>query len=170
MNIGRQSFSSALVTLPADVVLVGTLSFASFRPGYRHISNTISELGETGARMLTLALLGSFFQWADCLADFMAGAPSQLRLDTLAFLLPCPGCAERRECRVERLKKERFIEIPRNRSCARHYPELEKIPKFTQRSPILGPLLSRLSEDHVIENIDLEQLSGANEVTRCFDI
>jgi len=49
MNLGRQSFSSALVAVAAAIVLLGTLYFASFRPGYSHIPNTISELGETGA-------------------------------------------------------------------------------------------------------------------------
>jgi hypothetical protein len=45
MNLGRQSFSSALVAVAAAMVLLGALYFASFRPGYSHIPNTISELG-----------------------------------------------------------------------------------------------------------------------------
>src|SRR5690242_8926977 len=45
-TLGRQS--PALVAAAAAMVLLGTLYFASLRPGYSHISNTISELGETG--------------------------------------------------------------------------------------------------------------------------
>jgi hypothetical membrane protein len=49
MNFGRQSLSSALVAVAAAMVLLGTVYFASLRPAYSHIANTISELGETGA-------------------------------------------------------------------------------------------------------------------------
>jgi hypothetical membrane protein len=60
MNIGRQSLSSALVAVAAAVVLLGTLYFASLRPGYSHVSNTISELGETGAPQEHLVAFGFF--------------------------------------------------------------------------------------------------------------
>ena len=60
MNIGRQSLSSALVAVAAAMVLLGTLYFASHRPGYSHISNTISELGETGAPQAHLVAFGFF--------------------------------------------------------------------------------------------------------------
>ena len=60
MNIGRQSLSSALVAVAAAMVLLGTLYFASLRPGYSHISNTISELGETGAAQARLVAFGFF--------------------------------------------------------------------------------------------------------------
>src|SRR5258706_506454 len=60
MNLGRQSVSSALVAAAAVMVLLGTLSFASLRPGYSHISNTISELGETGAAQAHLVAFGFF--------------------------------------------------------------------------------------------------------------
>ena len=42
------------------MVLLGTLYFASLRPGYSHISNTISELGETGAPQAHLVAFGFF--------------------------------------------------------------------------------------------------------------
>ena len=42
------------------MVLLGTLYFASLRPGYSHISNTISELGETGAAQAHLVAFGFF--------------------------------------------------------------------------------------------------------------
>ena len=60
MNLGRQSFSSALVAVAAAIVLLGTLYFASFRPGYSHIPNTISELGETGAPQAHWVAFGFF--------------------------------------------------------------------------------------------------------------
>ncbi|HVM51368.1 MAG TPA: DUF998 domain-containing protein [Candidatus Acidoferrum sp.] len=60
MNIGRQSLSSALVAAAAALVLLGTLYFASLRPGYSHISRTISELGETGAAQAHLVAFGFF--------------------------------------------------------------------------------------------------------------
>lgn len=60
MNIGRQSLSSALVAVASAIVLLGTLYFASLRPGYSHISNTISELGETGASKAHLVAFGFF--------------------------------------------------------------------------------------------------------------
>jgi hypothetical membrane protein len=41
--------ASGAIVLAALMVLLETLYFASLRPGYSHISNTISELGETGA-------------------------------------------------------------------------------------------------------------------------
>jgi hypothetical membrane protein len=46
--------------MAAAMVLLGTLYFASHRPGYSHISNTISELGETGAAQAHLVAF-SFF-------------------------------------------------------------------------------------------------------------
>jgi len=72
MNLGRQSFSSALVAVAAAMVLLGTLHFASFRPGYSHISNTISELGETGAPQAHWVAFGFFLPggiivWWSCL-------------------------------------------------------------------------------------------------------
>jgi len=49
MRPSRRSFSPALVAVAALMVLGETICFASLRPGYSHIANTISELGETGA-------------------------------------------------------------------------------------------------------------------------
>ena len=49
-----------LVAVAAAVVLLGTLYFASLRSGYSHISNTISELGETGAPQAHLVAFGFF--------------------------------------------------------------------------------------------------------------
>src|ERR1043165_5707736 len=60
MNLGRQSFSSALVAIAAAMVLLGTLSFGALRPDYSHISNTITELGETGAAQAHLVAFGFF--------------------------------------------------------------------------------------------------------------
>jgi hypothetical membrane protein len=60
MNIGRQTLSSALVAVAASIVLLGTRYFASVRPGYSHVSNTISELGETGAPQAHLVAFGFF--------------------------------------------------------------------------------------------------------------
>jgi hypothetical protein len=45
----RVQLSAALIFVAALMVLLDPLCFASLRPGYSHISNTISELGETGA-------------------------------------------------------------------------------------------------------------------------
>ena len=42
------------------MVLLDTFCFASLRPGYSHISNTISELGETGATHARLVAFGFF--------------------------------------------------------------------------------------------------------------
>jgi Protein of unknown function (DUF998) len=44
-----QLIASGAVAVAALIVLVGTIYFASLRPGYSHISNTISELAEIGA-------------------------------------------------------------------------------------------------------------------------
>ena len=60
MNISRQSLSSALAAVAAAMVLLETLYFASLRPGYSHISNTISELGETGALRAYVVAFGYF--------------------------------------------------------------------------------------------------------------
>jgi hypothetical protein len=60
MNIGRQSFSPALIAVAAAMALLGTLHFASLRPGYSHISKMISELGETGAPQAHLVAFGFF--------------------------------------------------------------------------------------------------------------
>jgi hypothetical membrane protein len=60
MSIGRQSLSSAFVAVAATTVLLGTLYFASLRPTYSHLSNTISELGETGAPQAHLVAFGFF--------------------------------------------------------------------------------------------------------------
>jgi hypothetical protein len=60
MSIGRQSLSSAFVAVAAAMVLLGTLYFASLRPTYSHLSNTISELGETGAPQAHLVAFGFF--------------------------------------------------------------------------------------------------------------
>jgi hypothetical membrane protein len=42
------------------MVLLGTLCFSSLQPGYNQISNTISELGETGATHPHLVALAFF--------------------------------------------------------------------------------------------------------------
>jgi len=45
----RVQLSAALIVAAALMVLLDLLHFASLRPGYSHVSNTISELGQTGA-------------------------------------------------------------------------------------------------------------------------
>ena len=42
------------------MVLLETLYFATLRPGYSHIANTISELGETGASRAHQVAFGFF--------------------------------------------------------------------------------------------------------------
>jgi len=59
-RLGRQPLSPALVAVAAVMVLLGTLYFASLRPGYSYISNTISELGETGAPQAHAVAFGLF--------------------------------------------------------------------------------------------------------------
>jgi hypothetical membrane protein len=59
-RFGRQSLSPALVAVAAAIVLLGTVYFASLRPDYSHISNTISELGETGASQAHLVAFAFF--------------------------------------------------------------------------------------------------------------
>jgi hypothetical membrane protein len=56
----RVQLSAALVAAAALMVLFETLFFASSRPGYSHISNTISELGETGASCAHQVAFGFF--------------------------------------------------------------------------------------------------------------
>jgi hypothetical protein len=60
MNIRGQSLSPVLVVLAALMVLIETCYFASLRPGYNHVSNTISELGETGAPRARQVAFGFF--------------------------------------------------------------------------------------------------------------
>ena len=50
----------AFVLIAALMVLVETLYFASLRPGYSHVANTISELGESGAPQARLVAFGFF--------------------------------------------------------------------------------------------------------------
>jgi Protein of unknown function (DUF998) len=45
----RRCLAPALVALAGLTVLTTTHYFASLRPGYSHVANTISELGETGS-------------------------------------------------------------------------------------------------------------------------
>jgi hypothetical membrane protein len=60
MSIRRRFLSSALVAIAAAMVLFNTIYFASLRPTYSHLSNTISELGETGAPRARLVGFGFF--------------------------------------------------------------------------------------------------------------
>jgi hypothetical membrane protein len=60
MSIRFHSFPSVLVSVAAVMVLLDTLFFASLRPAYSHLSNTISELGETGAPQAHLVAFGFF--------------------------------------------------------------------------------------------------------------
>src|SRR5579863_2962744 len=49
MSMRCRYLSPSLISAAAAMVLLETLYFASLRPAYSHLSNTISELGETGA-------------------------------------------------------------------------------------------------------------------------
>jgi hypothetical membrane protein len=60
MSIRYHYALPTLIAAAAAMVLLGTLYFASLRPGYSHISNTISELGETGALRARLVGFGFF--------------------------------------------------------------------------------------------------------------
>ena len=56
----RQSIAPALIAVATLMVLFETLYFASQQPGYSHIANTISELGQTGAPHARLVAFGFF--------------------------------------------------------------------------------------------------------------
>jgi hypothetical protein len=60
MNFRRSSLSPALIVMAAAMVALGTIYFASLRPGYSHVSNTISELGEAGAPRAQWVAFGFF--------------------------------------------------------------------------------------------------------------
>jgi len=60
MSSRTQFIASGAIVLAALMVLVETLYFASLRPGYSHISNTISELGETGTPRAGKVAFGFF--------------------------------------------------------------------------------------------------------------
>jgi hypothetical protein len=60
MSIRLHSLSSALMVAAALMVLFDTLYFASQRPDYSHITNTISELGEMGASHARQVAFGFF--------------------------------------------------------------------------------------------------------------
>jgi hypothetical membrane protein len=60
VGCARTPLSAALVAAAALMVLLDTLYFASLRPGYSHISNTISELGETGSSCASRVAFGFF--------------------------------------------------------------------------------------------------------------
>jgi hypothetical membrane protein len=60
MNIRFHSLSPVLMATAAILVLAETFCFALQRPNYSHITNTISELGETGAPHSRLVAFGFF--------------------------------------------------------------------------------------------------------------
>jgi len=60
MSIRCRYLSPSLISAAAAMVLLDTLYFASLRPAYSHLSNTISELGETGAPQAHLVAFGFF--------------------------------------------------------------------------------------------------------------
>ncbi len=60
MRVRFHFISAALVLVAAAMVLFGTLYFASLRPNYSHITNTISELGEAGATNAREVAFGFF--------------------------------------------------------------------------------------------------------------
>lgn len=108
MRVRLHSFARALVLVAAAMVLFGTLYFASLRPNYSHVTNTISELGETGALHAHLVAFGFFLPvgllvwlalWlvrreaSDQYASFALIAMSSLGLGyAMAAFFPCdPG-------------------------------------------------------------------------------
>src|ERR1051325_8632205 len=52
----------------------------------------------------------------------------------------------------------------------RHYSEPGPIPQLPQRHIVLGPLLGGASDNDVIEHLDLEQLPGADQISRNLDV
>jgi len=52
--------SALLIAFAGLLVVFETLYFASLRPAYSHVANTISELGETGSPQATLVAYGFF--------------------------------------------------------------------------------------------------------------
>lgn len=60
MSFRISFFAPGVIVLASLMVLVETLYFASLQPGYSHISNTISELGETGAPHAAQVSFGFF--------------------------------------------------------------------------------------------------------------
>ena len=60
MSIRCRYLSPSLISAAAAMVVLETLYFASLRPAYSHLSNTISELGETGAPQAQLVAFGFF--------------------------------------------------------------------------------------------------------------
>lgn len=60
MRLRSQFLPPALIAIAALLVLLETLYFASLRPGYSHVANTISELGETGAPRASQVAFGFF--------------------------------------------------------------------------------------------------------------
>jgi hypothetical protein len=51
---------AAIIAVAALLVLLETIGFGSQPPGYSHISNTISELGETGSLHARQVAFGFF--------------------------------------------------------------------------------------------------------------
>ena len=68
------------------------------------------------------------------------------------------------------IKKKRFLGFPKIAPCARHYPELGKITQFSQAGIVLSPFRCSASENNVVEDFNLEQLPGANQVAGHFDV
>ncbi len=60
MSTGHHSPACVLIGLAALMVLLSTIYFASLRPGYSHISNSISELAEAGASPTRLLSFGVY--------------------------------------------------------------------------------------------------------------
>ncbi len=60
VSIRSRYLSPSLISAAGAMVLLETLCFASLRPAYSHLSNTISELGETGAPQAHLVAFGFF--------------------------------------------------------------------------------------------------------------
>ena len=88
MNIRFHLLSPVLVAMAAILVLVETFYYALQRPGYSHITNTISELGETGAPHARLVAF-SFFLPAGLLiwlALWLAWRESSDRYVSLALV------------------------------------------------------------------------------------
>jgi hypothetical membrane protein len=94
MSSRVQFISIAAIVVAALLALVETLYFASIRPGYSQVSNTISELGETGAPHARLVSFGFFLPvgllvW---LALWLVQRESSDRYTTFALIaLSCLG-------------------------------------------------------------------------------
>lgn len=86
----RSLAPTVLLVTSALLVLLGTIAFASLRPEYTHVRNTISELGETGAALSHQVSYGIFLPagllvWAAVYLAANSATPREIKV-VLALL------------------------------------------------------------------------------------